>query len=101
MTALGRRAAGGLVRHGTPRVQQMAQRARRVAFAASTRAAARAVGATVDLQLADDLLVGKGVRVTFEPGSSNVLRIGIGCRLEDRVLVMLKGGTIDLGDEVQ
>ena len=101
MTAFGRRTAAGLVRHGAPRVQHASQRGRRAAFVAATRVAARAAGAQVDLQLADDLLVGRGVRVTFEPGSSNVLRIGRGCRLDDRVLVMLKGGTVDLGDRVE
>lgn len=94
-------AAFGVARRAAPTVTAAWQRARRAAFVARTRSAARLVRASVDLDVADDLRVGRGVQVTFEPGSRNVLRVGPGSTFEDRVLIMLKGGSIDLGVHVQ
>ncbi len=91
----------GVARRTAPAVTAATQRARRAALVARIRSAARMVRAEVDLELAPDLLVGRDVQVTVEPGSRNVLRIGPGSRLDDRVLVMLKGGTIDLGPRVE
>lgn len=91
----------GVARRLAPAAGASLQRVRRAALVARVRSAARMVRAEVDLDLASDLLVGRDVRVTFEPGSRNVLRIGAGSRLDDRVLIMLKGGTVDLGPRVE
>jgi acetyltransferase-like isoleucine patch superfamily enzyme len=55
--------------------------------------------ATVDLDLAPDLRIGSQVRVTIEPGSRNVLKIGPRSYIDNRVVIMLKGGTVLLGPE--
>lgn len=85
----------------TEPVRSGAASARRAGFLAAVRAAAAWVGAEVDLDVARDVRVGRGVRVTFEPGSRNRLAIGPGSSLQDRVLVMLKGGTVELGPRVE
>lgn len=94
-------AAFGVARRATPTVTAARQRARRAAFVARTLSAARMVRASVDLDVAGDLRVGRDVTVTFEPGSRNVLHVGPGSTFEDRVLIMLKGGTVDLGPRVE
>ena len=99
--ALARRTVGTLVGRSLPRVESAGHQARRAAFVARTHASARRVGAKVDVSVADDLVVGRQVRVTFEPGSSNVLRLGPGSRIEDRVLIALKGGSIEGGDRIE
>jgi acetyltransferase-like isoleucine patch superfamily enzyme len=75
--------------------------ARRRAFLARIRLAAEMAHATVELRIADDVQIGRGVRVTFEPWSRNALHIGPRGSLGDRVLIQLKGGTIRLGDLVE
>jgi acetyltransferase-like isoleucine patch superfamily enzyme len=65
------------------------------------RAAAAAQRASVDLDIADDVQIGHGVRVVFQERSQNSLRIGRGCRLDDNVLIQLKGGSIVLGERVE
>lgn len=77
------------------------QRLRRAVFVLRVRRAAARVGATVELDLAADLWVGRDVEVGFAPGSHNVLRLGPSCRIDDRVLLMLKGGTLDGGDRIE
>lgn len=104
MTTATQRAKRGVLLvagHALPAAATALQRSRRAAFVTRTRNAARLAGAKVELDVAEDLRVGRGVRVTFEPGSRNVLRLGPGSSLEDRVLVMLKGGTLDAGDKVE
>jgi acetyltransferase-like isoleucine patch superfamily enzyme len=75
--------------------------ARRKAFLVRTRLAAEWAHAAVALDVAPDVVIGKGVRVTFEPWSTNRLRIGPGSSLGDNVLVQLKGGQIDLGERIE
>jgi acetyltransferase-like isoleucine patch superfamily enzyme len=96
-----RRKLGGVARRAAPTVRTASQRARRAALLTRIRAAAELAGAQVELDIAADLLVGRGVRFTFEPGTHNVFRMGPQSRLDDRVLVMLKGGTIDAGARVE
>jgi acetyltransferase-like isoleucine patch superfamily enzyme len=76
-------------------------RRRRQAFLARIRAAAIWNNATIALDVADDLRVGPGVRVTIQPWTHNSLQIGPGCRLDDNVLIQLKGGSIVLGPRVE
>jgi acetyltransferase-like isoleucine patch superfamily enzyme len=70
---------------------------RRAALLARVRASALWHRATVELQVADDVRVGRGVQVTVEPRSANVLRVESGTRLDDQVLIMLKGGQVRIG----
>jgi acetyltransferase-like isoleucine patch superfamily enzyme len=90
-----------VARRCAPVVRSAAQRTRRALLLTRIHAAAELAGSTVTVDLADDLAVGRGVRVTFEPGTHNVLRIGRGSQLGDRVLIMLKGGTVEAGERVE
>lgn len=55
--------------------------------------------ATVDVDLAPDLRLGRRLRITIQPNTANVLKIGPRSQLEDGVVIMLKGGTVLLGPE--
>ncbi len=57
--------------------------------------------ATVDVDVAPDLLVGRSVRVEVEPFSHNVLRWGRRGTIGAGSVIRLTGGTIELGDDVQ
>lgn len=100
-TSTVRRKAGGLARRALPTLERQAFRARRAAFVLRVELAAERAGATVELDLAPDLVVGRGVRVEFAPATHNVLRVGPGSRLDDRVLLLLQGGRLLVGDRVE
>lgn len=78
-------------------VTRRVARARRDAFVARLRAQAVWHGCDLDLDVADDVRLGRDVRVVLQPRTRNVLRIAPGCTLGDRVLVLLKGGSVELG----
>ena len=93
-----------LLRYGARRARAAAvgwdeatQRVRRARLIGGIKATAFRAYAEVDLQVPPDVQLGSGIRVTVEPGTTNRLIIGPGSRIEDRVLIMLKGGTVDLG----
>src|SRR3954453_13313181 len=56
--------------------------------------------ATVDVDIARDVKLGRDVRVTLEPRSRNVIRVGPHCSIADRTLLALSGGHIELADWV-
>src|SRR3954451_3108234 len=89
------------VRGVATRVDPAGAALRRAAFMARIRAAAAWNNASIDLDIADDVVLGHGIRVSFQPWSENRLRIGSACRIEDDVLIQLKGGTIVLGERVE
>jgi acetyltransferase-like isoleucine patch superfamily enzyme len=95
------RRAVGAMRGVASQVDPAGVALRRAAFVARIRAAAAWNHASVDVDIADDIVLGHRVRVTFQPWSENRLRIGPGCRLEDGVLIQLKGGTVVLGERVE
>lgn len=95
------RRAAEAVRAAAPHLRAAEQAARRRAFIARTKTAAFLAHATVDIDLAPDVWIGHDVRVTFEPWSHNRLHVGPQSRLEDRVLIQLKGGTIRIADLVR
>ena len=70
---------------------------RRAALLARVRVSALWHRAIVELDVADDVQVGRGVQVTVEPRTANVLRIASETRLDERVLIMLKGGEVRIG----
>jgi acetyltransferase-like isoleucine patch superfamily enzyme len=74
-------------------------RYRRAVLLAKLRLSAVWHRATVEVDLAPDLRVGRDIRITVEPGSHNVFRIGPRSYIEDRVVIMLKGGTVLLGPQ--
>jgi len=95
------RDALGLARRLTPHTRRAHQRLRLRAFVTRTRAAALLADAYIDLDIADDVWIGSGARVTFEEGTHNLLHIGPGGSVGDRVSIQLKGGRIRLGPRVE
>ena len=77
------------------------QRARRELFVARIRASAVWNNASVDLDIADDVRIGRNVRVWIQPWTDNVLHIGPNSTFEDNVLIQLKGGEVLLGPNVE
>ena len=96
-----RRVTARAFRAVLPPAQALATTARRRAFIARVRVAAAVANASVDLTIAPDVFIGRDVEIVIEPWSHNVLQIGAQSRLDDRVLIQLKGGTIRIGDRVQ
>jgi acetyltransferase-like isoleucine patch superfamily enzyme len=92
---------GRLARRAALSADEALRRVRRAALVAQVRKAAWQVGATVELDLASDVHVGAHIRVTVAPGTNSVLRLGAGSRIEDRVVIMLKGGQLLGGDRVE
>ncbi len=70
---------------------------RRRVLVLRTRAQAIWLRSTIELDLDASVRVGKDVRIDLAPRTSNVLRVGPGGRLDDRVLIRLTGGRIELG----
>lgn len=66
-------------------------------FLRRVRAAAAAVGATVEVDLARDVRLGRRIVVDVEPGSANRLSIGEGTRIWDDVTFALRGGDVTVG----
>jgi acetyltransferase-like isoleucine patch superfamily enzyme len=95
------RRAVAAARVAQPRWRATETAVRRRAFLTRTKLAATWAHATVRLDIAPDVRIGPDVRVVFEPWSHNALAIGPGSSLDDRVLIQLKGGTIELGDRVE
>lgn len=93
--------AAGAARRRLDDADELVRQARRARLVAQTKLAAKRVYATVELSVAPDVKLGRDVRVSVEPNTVNRLVIGPGCNLEDRVLIMLKGGQITLGPRVE
>jgi hypothetical protein len=77
------------------------QRFRRAAFIVRLKVAARRRYARVELHLAPDLDLGRRITVTVMPGTSSVLRIGPGSKIEGGVTIMLKGGRLEAGPRME
>lgn len=71
--------------------------ARREAFVARLRLLARWHRVELDLQVADDVTIGRRVRVELVPETKVSLHLGPGCVLGDDVLILLKGGGVRVG----
>jgi acetyltransferase-like isoleucine patch superfamily enzyme len=99
-----RRMAGNLVRAtrgAAPKSRAASQGTRRKALIAQIKAAAIWSDATVDVHIDHDVQLGSGIRVTFEPSTHSVLHVGPGCRIDDDVLIQLKGGSVRLVERVE
>jgi hypothetical protein len=77
------------------------QRWRRAVLVGRIRRAARKGRATVELDLARDLWLGRDITVTVMPGTSSVVRIGPGSKIEGGVTIMLKGGRLEAGPRME
>ena len=75
--------------------------ARRRAFIARLRLLAAWHGAQVEIDIAPDVRFGRGIGITVWPGSRNVVTIGPGSFIGDRVLFFLNDGQLLAGDGVE
>jgi acetyltransferase-like isoleucine patch superfamily enzyme len=74
---------------------------RRRVFMARIRVHAFWQRSTIELDLSPDVKLGREVRATIEPRTHNGIRIGPNCSIGDRMLFVLGGGQIELGDWVE
>ena len=74
---------------------------RRTMFVIGVQARARVARATVDLDVAPDARFEGRISVYIQPGTKNRLVIGRKCRIQNGVLLELKGGVIELGKSVE
>lgn len=81
-------------------VERVRYRARRTAFIARLRVHAFWQRATVELDVARNVKLGKDVRAKLTARTHNVLRIGPSSMIGDRTLFVLGGGRIELADWV-
>jgi acetyltransferase-like isoleucine patch superfamily enzyme len=75
--------------------------ARRAAFVSRLKLLAAWYGSEIEIDIAPDVRLGKNIAVTVWPGTRNVVRIGPGTRIGDRVEFILKDGRILIGDAVE
>jgi acetyltransferase-like isoleucine patch superfamily enzyme len=59
---------------------------------------ARAKRARITVDIAPDVHLDPGVKISVDAGSTNVLELGAGVQLYGDVLVHLRGGTVRIGD---
>ena len=95
------RVARALRRRTRPSVLRGTAASRRAAFIARTRAAAFWANAELELEVAPDVEIGRGVRVVLVPGSRNRLVLGPRVALEDGVVIRFAGGSVELADRVR
>src|SRR5438552_4999706 len=69
----------------------------RLGLIARVRVLAYMVHASVDLDVAPDVGLGRRVKVRVDQGSTNRLTMCSGSRLEDDVFIWLRGGRIEIG----
>jgi acetyltransferase-like isoleucine patch superfamily enzyme len=73
------------------------RRARRAAFVAKVTAVAALRHATVELEVAPDVALGRRVHIEIDPNTTNRLTIGPSARIHDGVTIWLRGGAVELG----
>jgi acetyltransferase-like isoleucine patch superfamily enzyme len=76
-------------------------RGRRSWFVARLRAQALWRRAELDIEVASDVAVGRGVVITLAPRSRNRLAVGSRTRLGDRLLIEMDGAEVVIGDRVE
>ena len=88
-----------VVRRNVSAALTMAYGVRRVMFIVRIRVLAWWQRSKIDLQVAPDVRLARGVRVEIEPRIRMKVRLGPGTRIDERVLLLLKGGTLHCGPE--
>jgi acetyltransferase-like isoleucine patch superfamily enzyme len=81
-----------------PSLQRAFWAARREAFIARLRTQAAWMRVPLELDIAPDVRVGPGIRVSFAPGQPCALALGAGVILVADQRINLHGGTISIGD---
>ena len=87
-----------LAKRREPGVVETYHRLRAQWLALRLRATAVWRRADVEISIGPGVRIGRGLQVVLTPETSNVLRIGEGSRLGDRILIQLNGGTVILGE---
>lgn len=80
---------------------QTLYRARRAAFMTRVRVQSFWQRSSVEFDLAPDIKLGRDVRATVAPRTRNLIRVGPNSIIGDRVLFVMGGGQIELGDWVE
>lgn len=88
------------VRSNSESVLAVLQRLRRAMFIARIRTLAAWHRTKIDLRVARDVRIGSGVRVEMSPRVRMSVHFSSGCRVDDGVLLLLKGGSIECGPDV-
>jgi len=78
----------------------LGRRMRRALFVARIRVMAMWHRSKIELRVAPDVRIARGVRVEMQPRIRMTLRLGPGGRLDEGVLLLLRGGSIDCGPDV-
>jgi acetyltransferase-like isoleucine patch superfamily enzyme len=73
----------------------------RLRWIVAAKAKAKVASASLSLDVHPTARIHPGVVLSLGHGTSNRLVIGAGCRLEDGVLMLLNGGTVELGRDVE
>jgi acetyltransferase-like isoleucine patch superfamily enzyme len=84
-----------------PPARRWRQRLAREAFVVRIKTLAATVGATVELEVAPDVIVDGPPSLEIYTKTWNRLRIGAGCRLGDGVRLSLRGGSLEIGDNTE
>lgn len=85
------------VRRNMAAVMAAVYRLRRLVFVTRVKALAWWQRSKIDLKIAPDVRLGRRIRVEVEPRIRMKVRFGPRTRLDDGVLLLLKGGTLDCG----
>ena len=95
------RGAARPMRLGSRAGARLTCRARRLLLIARTKMRARLVYARVEMAVAPDVELGRRLRVEIDPGTRNRLSIGRASMIRDDVLLWLRGGSIEIGNETE
>lgn len=74
---------------------------RRLVLVTRARLTALWFHASLDIDVAPDVRIGRHVRIEITPDTANVLHAASGAQLLDRVHILLRGGSILLGRQAQ
>jgi acetyltransferase-like isoleucine patch superfamily enzyme len=80
---------------------QARDRLRRLVFVTRLQVVAKLHRASVDIDIAPDVKIGRRIDIQVDPGTRNRIAIGPKCRIRDDVVFMLKGATIEFGRGVE
>jgi maltose O-acetyltransferase len=84
-----------------PAFRDWQQRLARELFVVRVKTLALTVGATVELDIADDVVIDGQPRLEIYHQTWNQLRIGARSRIGDGVRISLRGGTLDIGNDTE
>ena len=92
---------GHWLRSSGPALRDASRRASRAAFIARAKIAAATGGGFVELDVHPDAVVHPGARVEVWRGTRSSVAIGPGTQIGDRVLLSLRGGSLEVGGGTQ